>query len=332
MRPSNHRPLALESLEHRQMLAGNVTVSLVGGSMFVAGDDDSNQIAITAGTEAGSFNVRGLDGTTVTMAGSSTPAPDTGLVVTGVRGHVNVRMAAGDDAVEVSDIEHRRGLSIETGAGNDTVNVHDVKLGGFLNIATGIGDDAVTVGSASTPAAALASDSAANVRAALAIDIFLGDGADSAQVNGAAAPAIIAGGGSGADIVGVHSIRAASLVVRGGDGDGVDQVDVSGAKAIAAVIGTGGGADRVGIVDSAFTSLNVAMGSGDDALSLQKVKARISLLAGGEGSADQLTDAGENTLGIKVITGFEIPDGVNTPRVLPRASGLLANLLNRLFR
>jgi hypothetical protein len=332
MRPSLHRPLALESLELRQMLAGNVTVSLVGGNLFVAGDDESNQIAVTAGTEAGSFNVKGLNGTTVTMAGSSTPAPDTGLVVTGVRGHVSVRMADGDDAVEVSNAEFRRGLLVETGAGNDTVNVHDVKLGGFLNIVTGVDNDTVTVGTASTPATALVSDSAANVRAALAIDIFLGDGVDSAQVNSAAAPAIIAGGGKGADTVGIHSIRTASLVVGGGDGSDVDQVDVTGAKAIAAVIGTGGGADRVGIVDSAFTSLNVAMGSGDDGLSLQKVKAKIAILAGGEGSADELTDAGENSLGIKVITGFEIPAGVNTPRPLPRAGGLLANLLNRLFR
>ena len=76
----------------------------------------------------------------------------------------------------------------------------------------------------------------------------------------------------------------------------------------------------------------VAMGGGDDGLSLSNVKSKQALLAGGEGAADQLTDAGNNTLGRLTITGFEIPEGVNVGRPPRLGGGALAQLLGRLFR
>lgn len=326
------RKLSFEGLEAKQMLAGNVVVNLTGGNLFVTGDEAGNQISITAGTEANTFVVKGLEGTTVTMSGSSTPAPETGLVVAGVRGHVNVNLKEGADAVEVSQAEFRRGLSIETGAGNDTVDVHDVKVSTFLNIVTGAGDDDVDLGTAAPPTGLLASDTAASVKAGLAVNVLLGDGVDNSQLNSIAAPAVTVGGGLGADTIGMHGVRAVSVIARGGDGDAVDIVDVSGAKAVAAVIGTGGGADDVNIASSEFTSLNVALGAGDDGLALQGVKARIAVLSGGQGASDEFTDAGDNTLKLRVVTGFELPENVNTARPLPRLGGLISSLLERFFR
>ena len=59
------------------------------------------------------------------------------------------------------------------------------------------------------------------VKAGLAIDVVLGDGVDSAQLNSVSAPgAIFVGGGLGADVIGAHSVRAANLVLNGGLGDG----------------------------------------------------------------------------------------------------------------
>jgi hypothetical protein len=314
------------------MLAGNVVVNLAGGNLFVTGDEAGNQISITAGSEANTFVIKGLEGTCVMMSGSSTPAPATGLVVTGVRGNVNVNLKEGADAVEVSQAEFRRGLSIETGAGNDTVDVHDVKVGTFLNIFTGGGDDDVDLGSAAPAPGLLASDSAASVKAGLAINLLLGDGVDNAQLNSVAAPAVTVGGGLGADTIGLNGVRAVSLVARGGDGDAADTIDVSNAKALAAVIATGGGADHVSIAKSDFTSLNVALGSGDDSLALQGVKSRVAVLSGGEGSGDELTESGDNSLKLRVVTGFEIPENTNTARPLPRLGGLISSLLERLFR
>jgi hypothetical protein len=330
------RPLAIESLEPKQMLAGDVTVSQVGANLFVRGDDLANQLVITSGETAGSYIIRGLEGTSVTLEGSSTPAPETGLVVTGVRGFVNVNTGDGDDEVIVEDARFRLGLTIATGEGNDEVVVQGTKVGGVLSILTGAGDDSVQVGAAATPPSALAATgSAASVNGGFAIDILLGDGDDSAEVHNASAMgSIVVGGGLGADNVDVSDVRTAVLILRGGDGDAADEIEVARAKSFAAVIGTGAGADRVAIIDSAFTSLNVALGSGDDELSLQKVSARVAVLAGGEGTGDKYADAGENSLGRIAITGFELPEGVNTParNAFPRLSGLLTGVLSRLLR
>lgn len=363
--------LAYEQLEAKQMLAGDVMVSLVGGNLLVRGDDAANHVAISSGPTANSFIIRGLDGTAVKMG--DTTAPETGLVVNNVRGLVNVNMNAGDDVVEVSNATFRLGLSIETGAGNDTVlvgtaatttppttalaaagdaNVNargalnvftgigndtvrmaSVGVGGFLNIATLSGDDTVQLGESSTaPALAASSLSSASVRAGLAIGVALGDGVDSAQFNNVAAGgAIVAGGGAGADTIGMNVVRATSLLVSGGVGDAADVVNVTGAKAFLGVIGTGGGADQASIADSTFTALEVALGAGDDRLSLSGVKSKQAFLAGGEGTADELADAGNNTLGRLTVTGFEIPEGVNVGRPA-RLGDLLANLLARLRR
>jgi hypothetical protein len=333
------RPLAIESLEPKQMLAGDVAVSQVGANLFIQGDDLANQFVITSGEAADSYVIRGFEGTSVTLNGSSTPAPQTGLVVTGVRGFVNVNTGEGEDEVTIEDAKFRLGLTVATGEGNDDVVVRDTKVGGVLSILTGAGDDNDQVGGAATPESALAATaSAASVKGGFAIDILLGDGADSAEVHNASAiGSIFVAGGLGADRIDVSDVRTAALILRGGDGDAADEIDVARAKAFAAVIGTGAGADRIGIVDSAFTSLNVALGSGGDDLSLQKVKARVAVLAGGEGTGDEYTDAGENSLSRVVIAGFELPEGVNTParNTFPRLADLLSGLsgvISRLLR
>src|SRR5262245_35512953 len=106
------RSLSFETLESKQMLAGDVTVSVVAGTMLVKGDDAGNHVQITQGDNGTSFIVKGLDGTTVKMNG--TTAPETGLVVTGVKG-VNVNMGSGPDIVDVAGVQIQRALSIETG-------------------------------------------------------------------------------------------------------------------------------------------------------------------------------------------------------------------------
>jgi hypothetical protein len=365
------KTLAVEQLEPKQMMAGDVTVSLVGGNLRVVGDEAGNQIAVTQGADANSFVIQGLNGTNVKMNG--TTAPETGLVVNNVRGLVNVSMGGGDDSVSVSNATFKLALSIETGAGNDTVlvgspagpteavagaasganvnargalniftgsdndtvRVADVAVGGFLNIATLGGDDTVQLGVAATPglAATAAEGAPASVRAGLAIDVALGEGTDSAQVNSASAwGAVNVGGGGGGDQIGLTAVRAASLLVSGGLDGSADVVNVSGARAFAAVIGTGGGADQATIADSTFTALEVAMGGGDDALTASNVTARQALLSGGEGSGDQWSDGGNNSLGRLSIVGFEIPEGANVGRPPRVGGGLLAQILSRLFR
>ena len=76
------RAARFESLEQRQLLAGDVLVNVVRGNLVIEGDAEGNEIAVTAGVERGAFLVTGLNGTTVHQDGQ-TPASE--VTITGVR-------------------------------------------------------------------------------------------------------------------------------------------------------------------------------------------------------------------------------------------------------
>src|SRR5437762_3371716 len=64
------RPLALESLEDRQMMTGNVLVSVSGGDLVVTGDSGANELRIIQSLQngapiAGRFFITGQNGTTI---------------------------------------------------------------------------------------------------------------------------------------------------------------------------------------------------------------------------------------------------------------------------
>jgi hypothetical protein len=350
--------LGFETLERKQMLAGDVLVSLVEGRLMVEGDDAANQIVITSGDEAGTLVIQGVDGTNVKFADAEPidpPTPATGLVIEDVRGHVHVDLGAGDDSVTVHDAQFRRGLTIDTGAGadtvrigladdavgtdeganvtvrgslfvrtgseNDTVGVGSAKVGGVLGIATGGGDDAVNLGAeeAATQAADVGAGDPATLQAKWGVDVLLGEGTDSATLRDVSTRAqIVVGGGEGADTIGIHDVTTGFLAVRGGSGVAVDQAMLSSVKARHAAIELGDGADQASIIDSAFSSLSVALGGGNDTLSIEAVKAARALSAGGEGDGDTINDAGDNTIMHKAVAGFEIPPDVNTDPPFPR--------------
>ncbi|MEO0531854.1 MAG: hypothetical protein AAF266_14960, partial [Planctomycetota bacterium] len=158
-----------ETLETKQMLAGDVLVSVTDGALSIQGDELNNQIAITAAEQPGSYLIRGLTGTTVRLAdgdgGESGPlAPETGLVVEGISGNVRVAMGEGDDSVLIDNASFRGAVNIGTGEGDDTVRVggrpdgdpgpvpaeadgdlSTVRVGRSLRIATDGGEDTVVV-------------------------------------------------------------------------------------------------------------------------------------------------------------------------------------------
>src|SRR5688572_15011706 len=55
------RPCKFESLEKRNLLAGDVTASIRNGDLVIKGDDLDNGITITAGATAGSVLVTGVN-------------------------------------------------------------------------------------------------------------------------------------------------------------------------------------------------------------------------------------------------------------------------------
>jgi hypothetical protein len=233
-----------------------------------------------------------------------------------------------------ADVAIRGALVVATGADGDEVNLGNVHVGGLALVSTDGGADAVHVGAeapAPTTAALVGDGAPATFRAALGLDIALGEGDDSATLRSVAGAQVAVGGGGGGDNVALADVRALVLGLRGGDGDGADVFNLANVHAKLAAIATGGGADHATIADSAFTSLSALMGAGNDVLSLQTVKARHALLAGGEGDADELVEGGVNEFTHKVVSGFEIPPDVNSePPFRPRSP--LARLLGLLRR
>jgi hypothetical protein len=370
--------LGFEPLERKQMLAGDALVSVVNGNLLVEGDAEANSIVITAGEAEGTLVIQGFDGTNVQFADAEPtdpPTPETGLVVEGVTKHVRVNLGGGDDTLVIHDAEFRRSLTISTGAGEDDVRIGaaedvegelsedaaNVTVRGVLSIGAGEDNDEVVVGNAAAAAvsvftdggddtvtlgledaasgASADGDDAATLRARFGVSVALGDGADVATLQDVSARGgVFVGGGDGADTVNLADVRAAVLAVRGGGDESTDMVSVESLEIAHAGLDLGDGADELSIVDSAFKSLAVGMGGGDDSLSMSAVTARRVLLAGGEGAGDELSDAGDNTIGRLTVVGFEIPTDVNTDPATARHGrhgrlpGLIGGLLGRLRR
>src|SRR5688572_26321332 len=89
------RPMFLESLESRAMLAGDISVNVSGGNLIVRGDNAANQIAILK-LGSGEYAVAGFNGTTV--EGSADP-----FIATGVRGNIDVDLKSGNDLLGVGN-------------------------------------------------------------------------------------------------------------------------------------------------------------------------------------------------------------------------------------
>jgi hypothetical protein len=142
---------ALERLEDRTLLSGNVSATVTGaGNLLVVGDAKGNEILIQS-TSGGALQVSSLDGTT-TINGGSSP-----FSTTGVTGNVAVFMKQGADVVDVGGTGMLttvpKNLFIDTGSGDDTVDVENASIGGNIAIFGGAGSDTFTVGSSNSETA-----------------------------------------------------------------------------------------------------------------------------------------------------------------------------------
>jgi hypothetical protein len=345
-----------ESLEQRQLLAGDVVLNVVDGNLMVQGDDLDNKIMITAGAEPGAFVVTGLDGTNI-LQDSEPPAA--AVTVTGVhsikaglgegddliavvganlRGSLAVRTGAGDDRVLVGtggDATELVGLlpsdlsvgvhgsvRIGTDGGNDQVLVDDAMIGGRLGVHAGMDDDLVALGST---AAVDPMDARLSVRGGVHVNLGQGDdelNMDQLRTRGA----IIARGGEGDDMVNAALTNSAGLMVLGDGGE--DTVTLNQFYAHHLGIHTGEGNDSVDVRDSAFMAFGVALGDGDDTLTTADLRARVAIMLGGEGE-DTLDVVSDSNFAHEFIRGFEVPPDINT-HGLPFGRRPLGRLLSRL--
>jgi large repetitive protein len=140
---------ALERLEERTLLSGNVTTVIHGGNLMVIGGAKGNEILIQS-TSGGALQVSSLDGTT-TINGSTSP-----FTSTAVTGNVDVLMGLGSDVVDVggpgtiTNLPHN--LFVATLGGGDTVAVANATIGGGITLVGGAGSETFSIGSSSTEA------------------------------------------------------------------------------------------------------------------------------------------------------------------------------------
>ena len=134
-------PAAVERLEDRTLLSGNVLVELVGGNVVITGDAQDNSVAISIVN--GNVRLHGLSGTQIN--GSADPFI---LVPNGstLNADVVAHLGAGSDTLIISPgITFGGRVHLDGGAGDDDIGLDSAALAGRLTIRTGEGDDGVNL-------------------------------------------------------------------------------------------------------------------------------------------------------------------------------------------
>jgi len=149
-RSSSGRRCAIETLESRQLLAGNVTFKIVNGNAVIKGDKAANIIAVSSPV-AGSVTVAG---TNTTINGVVGP-----VTLTGFTGNLKIQMGQGNDDVIVNGMNVSGNANIRLGRGNDFLDVAtqnsglnsgNVAVTGALNVRARAGQDTVAIGHITT--------------------------------------------------------------------------------------------------------------------------------------------------------------------------------------
>lgn len=303
LRPARPGPLTLtfERFEPRVLLAGDVSVFLDAGRLFVVGDDAANLVQIV-GTPDGAAEVVGLEGTTVNggaaafqsgpglsglvarMNGGADEASLQGLVLSG---NLTFQGHAGQDVLEI--VNSAVGSFIaETGAGGDVVDLDNLFVSGSAGIETAAGEDVVTIGA---------------LAVGRYLHLFTGDGSDMVAARQ------------------ISSGRLTALATGGGD----DQVLLAGAASLGQGSGVrlGSGDDFLGILPrqtGGQANLNnffsVDGGSGDELFALDAdVRAGNSSMFSGRSGQDRFEPGGAAT-GHLILGGFQPGSGQNVGHML----------------
>ncbi len=137
--------IALEQLETRYSLSGNVDVATRGDNVFFHGDDLANAVEVSV--SSGNVLVTGTDGTTIN--GGATPFTlRTGT--TQIGGSVFVHLFDGDDKfVMKGGLQINRNLHVFTGQGIDDLGFENASVLGTAILLTNSGNDRLVMRSLS---------------------------------------------------------------------------------------------------------------------------------------------------------------------------------------
>jgi large repetitive protein len=322
---ARRRPLRLEQLENRQLMAGDVLAQVTGQMLVLWGDAADNGVMLTYDSATQKYRVSGQDagGSPTTINGLDTSLPENVVEFSGVRSVYvglnggNDNLAVGSDAAVDTVIE--RWLTIDMGDGDDTVTLgtsgnpaggaapiaHSLDIGTSLNVNLGAGNDHLSL---------------ANTEVGLSLSVLAGDGDDQVDFDTEFT------GPGGAELFPVHVERNATISLGGGadeltlknatirgtltvlDGAGAadielsninarkrisintsgeaDQISLAFVRAKQLSMNTNGGIDDVTLSNSKFTTLNIKLGAARDHLDISRTRTSLAAhLDGGDGRA-----------------------------------------------
>jgi hypothetical protein len=281
------RRFAIERLEGRCLMAGDVSLNIFAGNLVVAGDQLDNAIAISSGPLVGDIVVRGLND------GNGTPTRINGI----------------DNAV-ITLHGVTNSLLVKLDAGNDAIALASTNIAGDLLISGGAGNDTVTIGAAPFGSAGW-SLSAAAAGVAVAGNAWLDLGPGGNRLAGqefSVGKNLVVLSSAGSDHVNLDTLTAGgSVLLTTGGGD--DEIALSKTTADSLTLDTAEGADSVALAAVNLRLLTVALGPGDDTLHVISVDvADTAAVFGGPGD-DTYLDGGGPLPGITaprlVRRGFE---------------------------
>ena len=125
-----------EGLESRLMLSGDVTVSVVAGSLRIKGDAADNDITITGG--GGTFIISGNNGTTVNEGKGPGKFG-------GVTRDIRVWFYEGNDVLKLDGVDVPRDLKVYGGNGDNEVDIDPSSIGRDVIIRNKEGMDTTTI-------------------------------------------------------------------------------------------------------------------------------------------------------------------------------------------
>lgn len=146
---SHHRRCSFEALENRRLLAGNVEVTLVGGTLSITGDASANgvAIAVVSGGTAGTVSGFDLGGSATTLVDENgTPIAGNTFNFTSPITRLNVDMKGGNDNLTIDRLTVNGKATIKLGSGDDSFFFKNTTVTGKLQIHRGKGHDTIRQG------------------------------------------------------------------------------------------------------------------------------------------------------------------------------------------
>lgn len=138
------RIAAMEELESRLLLSGNVVTAITGGGdLLITGDNADNAIAVTVGG-GGEITISADDGTT-TIDGTAGPS-----VLTGLTRNVRIRMRGGNDQVTITGLAVPGAMRFDGAKGSNSLTLDSTTIGDNLTVKNLMGAQAFTMRNSST--------------------------------------------------------------------------------------------------------------------------------------------------------------------------------------